>query len=104
MKTKLIAGGALTGLVLAGMVSAQSGANATGLTEEQVIEIALTEVSGEVTEVERERHRGQQIFEIEILGDDGTETEIEIAAETGEILRVRADDAGCDKRDDPDDV
>lgn len=107
MNTKFIAGGALAGLVLAGgiagMVSAQSAANATGLTEEQVIEIALMEVPGEVTDVEQERHRGQQIFEVEILSDDGTEMEVEIAADTGEVLKVKADGEGCDKDNDDDD-
>lgn len=106
MNTKNIAGGALTGLILAGgivgMVSAQSVADATGLTEEQVIEIALTEVPGEVTEVELERHRGQQVYEVEILSEDGTETEIKIAAETGDILKVEAEDKDCDKDDDDD--
>ncbi|SHL63547.1 Peptidase propeptide and YPEB domain-containing protein [Roseovarius litoreus] len=96
MNTKLIAGGALTGLVLAGgfagMLSAQSAADATGLTKEQIIEIALAEVPGEVTEVELERYLGQQIYEIEILGEDGVEMEIEIAAETGEVLKVEAED------------
>jgi len=62
MNTKMIAGGALTGLVLAGgiagMVSAQSVADATGLTEAQVIEIALMEVPGEVTGSQNcRRHR-----------------------------------------------
>lgn len=95
MNIKYLACGALTGLALAGgligSVSAQSAAVATGLTEEQVIEIALTEVPGEVTEVERERHRGQQVFEVEILGKDGIEMEVKIAAGTGEVLKVEAD-------------
>lgn len=104
MNTKLIAGGALTGLVLAGgltgMVSAQSAADATALTEQQVIEIALTEVPGEVTEVELESRRGAQIYEVEIRAGDGTEMEVKIAAETGEILKVEAEDEGCDKDED----
>ena len=104
MNTKMIVGSALTGLVLAGgitgMVSAQSAADATGLTEEQVIEIALMEIPGEVTEVEQERHRGRQIFEIEILGADGVETELKIAAETGEILKVDTERGDCEKNDD----
>ena len=103
MNTKMLAGGALTGLVLAGgiagMVSAQSVADETGLTEEQVIEIALMEVSGEVMEVEQERHRGMQIFEVEVLDAQGIETEIKIAADTGEILKVKADGVDCDKDD-----
>ncbi len=107
MNAKLIAGGALTGLALAGgftgMVSAQSVADATGLTQEQVIEIALMEVPGEVTEVELEHRRSQQVYEVEILGEDGIETEVKIAAETGEILKVDAADHDCDKGGDPDD-
>ena len=55
MDKKIIAGSTLTGLVLAGglagMVSAQTVADATGLTEDQVIEIALMEVPGEVLSI-----------------------------------------------------
>jgi uncharacterized membrane protein YkoI len=108
MKTKLIAGSALTGLVvaggIAGMVSAQSVSGATGLTEEQIIEIALMEVPGEVIEIESELENGVQVFEVEILGIDGIETEIEIAAETGEILQVEAEGRGCDKERGSDDA
>jgi uncharacterized protein YpmB len=101
MNTKLIAGSALSGLVLAvgigGMVSAQSAADATGLTEEQVIAIALTEVPGKVQDVELERHRGTQVYEVEILAADGTEMEVEIDPETGDVVKVREDSEGCDK-------
>ena len=108
MNKKLFVGSALTGLVLAGgiagSVTAQSAAVATGLTEEQIIEIALLEVPGEVTEVELERKRGTQFYEVEILGEDGVEMEVHIAAEDGDILRVKADDGDCDKdHDDEDD-
>lgn len=107
MNTKMITRGTLAGLVLvggiAGIVSAQSVAEATGLTEQQVIEIALIEVPGEVVEVELERHRGQEVYEIEVLGEDGTVMEVEIATETGEILSVKAENEECgqDKGDDP---
>ena len=107
MDKKLIVGGALSGLVLAvglaGMVSAQTAANATGLTEEQIIAIALTEVPGEVQDIELERHRGAQVYEVEILTADGVEMEVEIAAETGDVLKVRADGEGCDEDEDEDD-
>ena len=110
MNTKAITASALTGLVLAGgiagMVSAQTVANATGLTEEQVIEIALLEVPGEVKEVELEREDGQQVFEVEILNAEGVEMEVTVAADTGEILEVEADDADkdCDRDHDDDDT
>ncbi len=106
MNTKYLAG-ALTGLVLAGgitgMVSAQSAADQTGLTKEQIIEIALLEVPGEVTEIEQERRRGKSIFEVEVLGSDGNEMEIYIAADTGEILKVEAESSDCEGDDDDDD-
>ena len=108
MNTKLITGGAISGLVLAGglfgMVSAQSAADATALTEEQIIEIALMEVAGEVTEVELEDRRGKQFYEVEVMAEDGTEMEIKIAADTGDVLKVEADGEGCDKDDREDDA
>lgn len=102
MNKKIIAGGALTGLVLSGAlmgaVSAQTAATATGLTEEQAIEIALLEVPGDVTEVELENEDGTMIYEIEIMKADGQEFEVEIAADTGAVIEVEAEDE--DDRDD----
>lgn len=99
MNTKHIAAAAFSSLILAGgfagMVSAQSAAEATSLTEEQIIEIALNEVPGDVTEVELEERRGHQIYEVEILTADGNETELRIAAESGDILKARGE--GCEK-------
>ena len=104
MNKKLIAGGAITGVALAGgfaaMVSAQTVADATNLTEEQVIEIALLEVPGEVEEVALENHRGRQFFEVEVIAaDGGEEVEIRIDADSGEVLKVKADDDDCDDDD-----
>ena len=96
MRTKMIAGGALAGLALTGAlmgsVSAQTAASATGLTEEQAIEIALLEIDGDVQEVELEKEHGKMVFEIEILDADGREFEIEIAADTGAILEIEMED------------
>lgn len=104
MDKKLIAGSALAGLVLAGgvfgAVSAQSVANATGLTEEQVIAIALEEVPGDVQEVELEREDGMRIYEVSIRAEDGSEVEVEIAADTGDVLQTEIDKDGCDKDQD----
>lgn len=103
MNTKHITGGALIGLVLAGgltgMVSAQSAADATNLTEEQVIEIALMEVAGDVTEVDLEQRRGGAVYEVEVTAEDGSEMEVLIAADSGDVLKVKADGEGCDKGD-----
>ncbi len=103
MDRKLIAGGALTGLVmtgaLVGTVSAQSAADATGLSEEQAVQIALLEIDGDVQEVELEREDGKMVYEIEILNAEGQEFEVEIAADTGAVLEIEAEDDEDDDHD-----
>jgi len=103
MNKQMIIGGALSGLVLAGgvagMVSAQSVATATGLTEEQVIAIALEEIPGEVLDVELEHRRNMHFYEVAILAADGTEMEVEVAAQSGDVLKVKAEGEGCNKGD-----
>lgn len=88
--------GALAGLALtsavAGAVSAQSVADATGLTMQQAIEIALLEVSGEVQEAELENEDDMKLYEIEIVDANGQEFEIEIAADTGAVIKVETED------------
>lgn len=105
MNKKLITAATLSTLIAAGgivgSVSAQTAATATGLTEAEVIEIALTEVPGEVVEVEFETENGDDIYEIEILTADGEEIEVEIDANTGEVLEIeeeRDHDCGHGKR------
>ena len=106
MDTKIIAGGALAGLVLTGAligsVSAQTAASVMGISEEQALELALMEVPGEVQEVELENEAGEMIYEIEILNAEGDEVDVEIAADSGEILEVAADGHDCDDDDDDD--
>lgn len=95
MNTNIIKIGALSGLIAVGgvatMVSAQTVAEQTNLTEEQIIAIALMEVPGEVTEVELEERRGNTFYEVEVTAEDGTETELKIATDDGEILKVKGE-------------
>ncbi len=99
MNTNMIKIGALSGLIAAGgiatMVSAQTAAEQTNLTEEQIIEIALMEVPGEVTEIELEERRGNTFYEVEITTENGDEMELKIAAEDGEVLRIKEDSESC---------
>ncbi|WP_424966548.1 PepSY domain-containing protein [Dinoroseobacter sp. S375] len=92
MTPKTITASALIGLLgaasLMTTVSAHSVAEQVSLTEEQAVAIALAEVPGTFEEAELERDDGQLIYEIEILGADGIEMEVEISAETGEILEI----------------
>lgn len=103
MNKKLITGGALAGLILAGGIggtlSAQTASELTGLSEEQAVAIALEVFPGEVQEIELEREKGMQIYEIEILAADGVENEIEINAENGEVLASNGDgDKDCERK------
>lgn len=104
MNTNLIKIGALSGLIAIGgvatMVSAQTVADQTNLTEDQVIEIALLEVPGEVTEIDLKERRGNAFYEVEITAEDGSEMELRIAAETGDVLKVKADGEDCDEDED----
>ncbi|WP_170359593.1 MULTISPECIES: PepSY domain-containing protein [Ruegeria] len=98
-----LAGLILTGAVV-GSVSAQSTAEATGLTLQQAIEIALQEVSGEVQEAELENEDGMKIYEVEILDANGQEFEVEIAADTGAVIEVEAEDEDDDDDNDEDET
>lgn len=91
---------ALTGAVV-GTVSAQSAAEATGISEDEAIALALTEVAGEVEEVELEKEDGMRVYEIEIVDANGQEFEIEIAADTGNVIEIEAED-DCHDHDDHD--
>jgi uncharacterized membrane protein YkoI len=78
-----------------------AGPASASLNAMQAIEIALAEVPGELLEVERERHRGVSYFEVEILGEDGTVSELEIASTTGEILQIEIEEYDHDDDHDP---
>ena len=103
MDMKIMTGGALAGLALTGglmsAVSAQTAAAQIGLTEAQVIEIALLEVPGEVQEIELETEDGIPVYEVEILVSGGTEMEVEIHADTGEVLEIETEDEDGDEDD-----
>ncbi len=96
MQKKIITGGALGALLLAGgvagTVSAQTAAEAAGLTEAQVIEIALAEVPGTIQETELERDDGILVYEVEILTAAGKVMEVEVDAKTGAVLEIEAED------------
>lgn len=96
MNKKQITGGILASLILAtagaGIVGAKSTDKTAALSEAQAIEIALAEVKGEVQETELEREHGNLVYEIEILTSEGREMEVEIDAETGEVLEIEAED------------
>lgn len=60
------------------------------ITEEEAIDIATKEVPGTVSKVERDHEDNRVEYDIEIQTDKG-EADIEINAETGEIISVEQD-------------
>ena len=62
------------------------------ITEDEAINAALEKVPGTVNEIELEVENGTVVYEIEVLSTDGTEQEVKVDAQTGEVLKVEADD------------
>ncbi|MBM7607734.1 putative membrane protein YkoI [Lysinibacillus composti] len=67
------------------------------ITEQEATKIALEKVPGTVNEVELENEDGLIVYEFEIVGEDGSEQDLDVDAKTGEIVKVEADD---DENDD----
>ena len=95
MKKKLIASGVVASMVMAtgasGIAAAQSATGAASLSMQNAIGIALDQVPGKVKEAELDRENGRQIYEIDIVTDDGRKMEVEVDANTGEVLKVEED-------------
>lgn len=76
----------------------QSDTNGTILSIEEAIKVAEGEGKGKVTDVELEWERGNLVFNIE-LQDGSTETDVELNAASGEVLKVKSE-----KEDDNDEA
>ena len=59
---------------------------------EKILEHAQQHQPGRVLEVEFEKKRGQYIYEIEILNTDGIVWELELDAQTGQLLERKQED------------
>ncbi|MGE7666882.1 PepSY domain-containing protein [Ureibacillus composti] len=66
------------------------------ITEQEATKIALEKVPGTVDEVELENEDGLIVYEFEIVGEDGSEQDIEVDAKTGKIVKVEDDDGEND--------
>ncbi|PAE99088.1 hypothetical protein CHH59_13330 [Shouchella clausii] len=65
---------------------------ADALSTDEAIKRALEEVDGIVSEVELDKEDGQYVYEIEVETGKNNETTIDIAAVSGEVLKVDMDD------------
>lgn len=92
--------GALVGMVFSGAIAfavyALPAAYSTGITKAKAIEIALSEIPGEVLEVERGTYHGIPIYEIEIQGAAGADMEIKLSRKDGEVILVEREGLKCD--------
>jgi uncharacterized membrane protein YkoI len=81
-----------------GNSSSSQSQNISAISVEEAAKIATKEVSGKVTEIEKEMEHGRLEYKFEIQSDRG-EADVRVDAETGKINRVEFDD---DKNDDDD--
>lgn len=49
-------------------------------------------VTGDIVEIELERKKGQWIYEIEVIGEDGRVRDVDVDAKTGEVINVALDE------------
>jgi len=89
---------ALAGVVVLGGVAMTVGAEKSDigaveefLTIEEAKAKAVEAVGGKVTEIEFEREKSGEKYEIEVKSD-GVEYDLDIDAKTGEVLRTKQDD------------
>lgn len=57
---------------------------------DQAIKTAAEKVPGTVVEAELEKKHGKTVWEVEVLGADGTVTEVHIDAATGAVIDMEA--------------
>jgi len=77
-------------LVLAGDSAAQNAKSDEGITAEQAIDCIKTAVAnapGRVESLEVDRERAQLMCEVEIVADDGSESEVHIDVATNKVVR-----------------
>ncbi|MCM2582172.1 MULTISPECIES: PepSY domain-containing protein [Bacillus] len=67
-------------------------AEQVAITKEEAEEIALRRTDGTVTESKLDEDDGVYIYEIEIQTKQGTETEFEISAKDGRMIKTEIDD------------
>lgn len=68
------------------------------VTIEQAAKTALEKVPGTVVEAELEKKHGKTTWEMEVLGADGTVTEVCIDAVTGAVIDTETKDKKAEKK------
>ncbi|TMW71272.1 PepSY domain-containing protein [Alteribacter natronophilus] len=61
------------------------------ISAQQAMEIATSEVPGQVVDVDLDQENGMLVWEIEIITPQGIKYEVDIDANTGSILKIELD-------------
>lgn len=69
------------------------------ITAEQARQTALGKISGTIVEEELEKEKGRIVYSIEIRDKDKKVFDVEVDAETGEIIRVEEEDEDDEDND-----
>jgi len=73
------------------------------ISAEQARKTALARVDGKIVEEELEKENGRIVYSIEIMNADKKVFDVEVDAETGEIVNVEEEDEDDEDGDDEDD-
>ncbi|WP_082233452.1 PepSY domain-containing protein [Halobacillus massiliensis] len=99
MKKPLLIGGIAGILALGGAYGASASmgndsqpSKHSSVSEEEAENIATEEVAGEVIKFEKDEDGGGLVYEFDIKSVDGYKVEVEVDAETGEIMKTDRDD------------
>ena len=88
----VIAAGLLSFAMVTPWVAGKAAAQAREITVTDAERIALEHIPGTVESIERDRHQGAAVFEVEVRDAQGVEHEVLIDAASGRVLRVEQDD------------
>jgi len=107
MKKKLITGGIIGAVVLGGAFGANAMTNdgddwngqKASLSQEEAEKTAKEEISGlTINKVEKDEDAGRLIYEVDGTTKDGLETDVDIDANTGEVIETDRDDDSDDNQ------
>jgi uncharacterized membrane protein YkoI len=77
-------------------------ANNVSLSEEDAIDVATAEANGSVDEVELESEDGTPVYEVELVTENGSETDVAVHANDGTVLETESEAEDEDEEMDED--
>ena len=62
------------------------------LPQDEIIQRAKAERPGKITEIELEHKRGRYIYQVDVVGESGTKSELKFDAKTGDLISSEVDE------------